>query len=218
GRTVYDNLKKAILFLLPTNGGQSFTIVAAILLGLTLPLTPVQVLWVNMVTAVTLALALAFEPTEQDVMRRPPRPPGTPILSRFLLWRIAFVSLLLVVGTFGHFIWVLQHTDDLDLARTVAINTLVVGQVFYLFNSRYIVRSALNWEGFFGSRAVLIAIGVLVVLQMLFTYAPPVQFLFGTAAIGLEEWGRILLFGVVLLLLVEAEKAVLRGKGLARHG
>ncbi|MGM0813341.1 cation-transporting P-type ATPase [Thioalkalivibrio sp.] len=218
GRTVYDNLKKAILFLLPTNGGQAFTIVAAILLGLTLPLTPVQVLWVNMVTAVTLALALAFEPTEKDVMRRPPRPPGTPILSRFLLWRIGFVSLLLVAGTFGHFTWMLTQTDDLELARTVAINTLVVGQIFYLFNSRYIVQSALNWEGFFGSRAVLIAIGVLVVLQALFTYAPPVQFLFGTSAIGLEAWGRILLFGVALLLLVEAEKRVLRGNGLARHG
>ncbi|HEY9150944.1 MAG TPA: HAD-IC family P-type ATPase, partial [Gammaproteobacteria bacterium] len=84
GRTVYDNLRKAILFLLPTNGGQAFTIVAAILLGLTLPLTPVQVLWVNMVTAVTLALALAFEPTEPGVMKRPPRPPNTPILSGFL--------------------------------------------------------------------------------------------------------------------------------------
>ncbi len=218
GRTVYDNLKKAILFLLPTNGGQAFTIVAAILLGLTLPLTPVQVLWVNMVTAVTLALALAFEPTEPGVMRRPPRPPGTPILSGFLLWRIGFVSLLLVVGTFGHFTWMLAQTDNLELARTVAINTLVVGQVFYLFNSRYIVQSALNWEGFFGSRAVLIAIGILVVLQGLFTYAPPVQFLFGTTAIGLEEWGRILVFGVALLLLVELEKTVLRRKGLARNG
>nr|WP_232222286.1 cation-transporting P-type ATPase [Thioalkalivibrio paradoxus] len=218
GRTVYDNLKKAILFILPTNGGQAFTIVAAILLGLTLPLTPVQVLWVNMVTAVTLALALAFEPTERDVMRRAPRPPNTPILSPFLLWRIGFVSLLLVAGTFGHFLWMLQHTDDIDLARTVAINTLVVGQVFYLFNSRYIVQSVLNREGFFGSRAVLIAIGILVVLQTLFTYAPPVQFLFGTTGIGLEEWGRILLFGVALLLIVEFEKALLRNRGLARNG
>ncbi len=210
GRAVYDNLKKSILFILPTNGGQAFTIVAAILLGLTLPLTPVQVLWVNMVTAVTLALALAFEPTEPGVMQRAPRPPNTPILSPFLLWRIGFVSLLLLAGTFGHFLWMLQQTDNVDLARTVAINTLVVGQVFYLFNSRYIVQSALSWEGFFGSRAVLIAIGILVVLQSLFTYAPPLQFLFGTTGIGLQEWGRILLFGVALLLIVELEKTLLR--------
>ncbi|MBS3801101.1 MAG: HAD-IC family P-type ATPase, partial [Thioalkalivibrio sp.] len=210
GRTVYDNLKKAILFLLPTNGGQAFTIVAAILLGLTLPLTPVQVLWVNMVTAVTLALALAFEPGEPDVMRRPPRPPNTPVLSPFLLWRVLFVSALLVGGTFGHFLWMEHQGVDHELARTVAINTLVMGQVFYLFNSRYIQTSSLNWQTLFGSRFALAAVGALVLLQGLFTYAPPVQFLFGTAAIGPEAWLRILAFGIFLFLAVEFEKAVLR--------
>ncbi|MCW9059965.1 MAG: cation-transporting P-type ATPase [Gammaproteobacteria bacterium] len=210
GRTVYDNLRKAILFLLPTNGGQAFTIVAAILLGLTLPLTPVQVLWVNMVTAVTLALALAFEPTEPGVMKRPPRPPNTPILSGFLIWRILFVSALLVLGTFGHFMWLDAQEVPVELARTAAINTLVMGQVFYLFNSRYILEPAFNREGLFGSRPVLIAVAMMVVLQGLFTYAPPLQYLFGTTAIGWKEWGWILLFGVVLFVLVEAEKALFR--------
>ena len=210
GRTVYDNLTKAILYLLPTNGGQAFTIVAAILLGLALPLTPVQVLWVNMVTAVTLALALAFEPSERDVMQRPPRPPGTPILNGFLLWRVMFVSLLLVGGTFGHYLWMEQQGVDHELARTVAINTLVMGQVFYLFNARYILAPSLNLEGFLGNRVALIAVGVLVVLQGLFTYAPPLQLLFGTTAVGPEEWARILAFGVFLFLAVELEKAVLR--------
>nr|WP_231363562.1 cation-transporting P-type ATPase [Thioalkalivibrio sulfidiphilus] len=217
GRTVYDNLRKAILFLLPTNGGQAFTIVAAILLGLTLPLTPVQVLWVNMVTAVTLALALAFEPTEPGVMKRPPRPPNTPILSRFLMWRVAFVSALLVAGTFGHFLWMQQQGMALELARTAAINTLVMGQLFYLFNSRYILEPVFNREGMLGSRAVLIAVGVLIVLQGLFTYAPPLQFLFGTAALGLEDWGRILAFGVILFVLVELEKAFLKWRQVAAH-
>ncbi len=210
GRTVYDNLRKAILFLLPTNGGQAFTIVAAILLGLTLPLTPVQVLWVNMVTAVTLALALAFEPTEPGVMKRPPRPPNTPILSGFLVWRILFVSALLVLGTFGHFMWLDAQDVPVELARTAAINTLVMGQVFYLFNSRYILEPAFNREGLFGSRPVLIAVAMMVVLQGLFTYAPPLQYLFGTTAIGWKEWGWILLFGVVLFVLVEWEKALFR--------
>jgi len=214
GRTVYDNLRKAILFLLPTNGGQAFTIVAAILLGLTLPLTPVQVLWVNMVTAVTLALALAFEPTEPGVMKRPPRPPNTPILSGFLIWRVAFVSALLVAGTFGHFLWMQQQDVAVELARTVAINTLVMGQVFYLFNSRYILEPVFNRAGLFGSRAVLIAVGVLIVLQGAFTYAPPLQFLFGTTALGLDDWGRILAFGVALFVLVEAEKAILKRREL----
>src|SRR5690606_11658226 len=136
GRTVYDNLTKAILFLLPTSMAQAFTIVAAVMLGLTLPLTPVQVLWVNMVTAVTLALALAFEPTEPGVMERPPRKPGAAILSGFLIWRIGFVSALLLAGTFGHFLWLQVNGAGEELARTAAINTLVAGQIFYLFNRR----------------------------------------------------------------------------------
>jgi potassium/sodium efflux P-type ATPase len=210
GRTVYDNLRKAILFLLPTNGGQAFTIVAAILLGMTLPLTPVQVLWVNMVTAVTLALALAFEPTEPGVMQRPPRPPETPILSGFLIWRVVFVSALLVAGTFGHFLWLEMQGVAHEIARTAAINTLVMGQLFYLFNSRYILEPVCNRAGILGSRAVLIAVGVLVVLQGLFTYAPPLQFLFGTAALGWDDWARILAFGVALFVLVELEKAWLK--------
>lgn len=208
GRTVYDNLRKAILFLLPTNGGQALTIVAAILLGVTLPLTPVQVLWVNMVTAVTLALALAFEPAEPGLMQRPPRPPNTPIMSGFLLWRIGFVSLLLVAGTFGHFVWLEAQGASEAIARSAAINTLVVGQVFYLFNSRYILEPVCNRVGLLGSRAIWLAIIVMVVLQALFTYAPPLQFLFGTTAIDALDWLRILAFGVVVFALVEIEKRV----------
>jgi len=217
GRTVYDNLRKAILYLLPTNGGQAFTIVAAILLGLTLPMTPVQVLWVNMVTAVTLALALAFEPTEPGVMQRSPRPPETPLLSGFLIWRVFFVSVLLVAGTFGHFLWMYNQGIDVEIARTVAINTLVMGQIFYLFNSRYILEQVFNREGLFGSRLVWISIGVLIVLQGLFTYAPPMQFLFGTAAIGWAEWGRILVFGILLFFLVELEKLALKRYGVTAY-
>ncbi len=210
GRTVYDNLRKAILFLLPTNGGQAFTIVTAIMLGLTLPITPVQALWINMVTAVTLALALAFEPTEPGVMQRKPRPPGTPILSGFLIWRIIFVSVLLVAGTFGHYLWMEQAGVATEVARTVAINTLVAGQIFYLWNSRYILEPILNREGLFGSRPVLMAIGILIGLQLLFTYAPFMQILFDTAAIGMDEWIRIIAFGLLLFVLVEVEKGVLR--------
>ncbi|ABI56378.1 cation-transporting P-type ATPase [Alkalilimnicola ehrlichii MLHE-1] len=211
GRTVYDNLKKAILFILPTNGGQAFTIVSAIMLGLALPLEPVQALWVNMVTAVTLALALAFEPPEPGLMERRPREPGRPLLSGFLIWRVLFVSALLVVGTFGHYFWMIEWEGaSQELARTAAINTLVVGQMFYLINSRYILESVLNIRGLLGSRPVLIAIALLLVLQMLFTYSGPFQFLFSTEGIGWDEWSRILIFGLALFFIVEAEKAVLR--------
>jgi magnesium-transporting ATPase (P-type) len=210
GRTVYDNLRKAILFLLPTNGGEGLTIMAAVLLGLTLPLTPAQVLWVNMVTAVTLALALAFEPTEPGVMQRRPRPPETPILSGFLIWRVVFVSALLLAGTFGHFLWMEWQGVGVEVARTVAINTLVMGELVYLFNSRYILEPVFNRAGLLGSRAVLIAVGVLVILQMLFTYAPTMQLLFGTAALGWDEWVIILGFGAALFVVVELEKAFFR--------
>ncbi|ABM61248.1 cation-transporting P-type ATPase [Halorhodospira halophila] len=210
GRTVYDNLKKAILYLLPTNGGQAFTIVIAIMFGLTLPVTPVQALWINMVTAVTLALALAFEPPEPGLMERRPRDPAKPILSGFLIWRVLFVSVLLVMGTFGHYVYMEAQGVSDELARSVAINTLVMGQVFYLFNARYILEPVTSVAGLLGSRAVLIAIGVLIVLQGLFTYAPPVQALFGTAGLGPEEWLRVLVFGVLLFGVVELEKAVLR--------
>jgi magnesium-transporting ATPase (P-type) len=148
GRTVYDNLKKAILFILPTNGGEALIILAAILFGFhQLPLTPVQILWVNMITAVTLALALAFEPPEKNVMHRPPRDAHEPVLTIYLIWRIAFVSIILMFGTFGIFLWEMEQGISIEHARTVAVNPLVMFEIFYLFNSRYITASVFNWTG-----------------------------------------------------------------------
>ncbi|MCG5524168.1 cation-transporting P-type ATPase [Ectothiorhodospira haloalkaliphila] len=211
GRTVYDNIRKAILHMLPTNAGQSMTIMMAILMGLALPLTPVQVLWVNMVTSVTLAMALAFEPSEPGVMKRPPRNPNAPLLSGFLLWRIPFVAVLLWLGTFGHFVWMQEVVGSSEeLARTVAINTLVAGQAFYLLNLRLIYQPVLRGWAIFQSRAMWLAIGILVLLQLAFTYAPVMNTLFGTTAIGWEDWARILLFGLVVFVIVELEKTVLR--------
>ncbi|WP_044408854.1 cation-transporting P-type ATPase [Thiomicrospira microaerophila] len=210
GRTVYNNIRKSILHMLPTNAGQSLTIIFAILLAHQLPLTPVQVLWVNMVTSVTLAMALAFEPTEPGVMSRHPRRPDMPLLSGLMLWRIPFVALLLWAGTFGHFVYMeMQGVMD-EYARTVAINTLVAGQLFYLFNLRYIDQSVLSFNGIFGSKAMWIAAGVLVVLQLAFTYAPFMNTLFGTTPISAEDWVRILLFGILVFFVVELEKLVRR--------
>ncbi len=207
GRTVYDNLKKAIHFILPTNGGEALIIIAAIIFGFTqLPLTPVQILWVNMVTAVTLALSLAFEPPEKNVMQRPPRNAHEPILTAHLIWRVAFVSVILMGGTFGLFIWEMQQGMSIEYARSVAVNTLVMFEIFYLFNSRYISASVLNKEGFLGNRYVLTAIGVLIILQLAFTYLKPMQILFGTAAIDLVTWLLIILVSSSVLFLVELEK------------
>ena len=214
GRTVYDNLKKAILFILPTNGGEAFTLVAAILLGRALPITPVQILWVNMITAVTLALALAFEPPEAKVMQRPPRDPRAPILSKMLVWRIVFVSAIIVAGVFGLFLWYRNQGADLAYARTVAVNTLVMFEIFYLFNTRYITQSVLNWRGLFGNPYVLWAIAALVVMQMLFTYTAPAQALFGTAPLALATWGIILPVAATVLVVVELEKWLFRRSGV----
>ncbi len=211
GRTVYDNIKKAILFILPTNGGEALIILAAILFGFKhLPLMPVQILWVNMITAVTLALALAFEPPEKDVMQRPPRDAHEPMLTPFFIWRICFVSIILMSGTFGLFLWEMDSGASIEHARTVAVNTLVMFEIFYLFNSRYITASVFNWKGFTGNPYVLIAIVVLIIFQLGFTYLVPMQVLFGTTAIGITIWLRILLVSSSVLFLVELEKYFVR--------
>jgi calcium-translocating P-type ATPase len=210
GRTVYDNLKKSILFILPTNGGEAMIIIAAIIMGKMLPITPVQILWINMITAVTLALTLAFEPAEANIMQRPPRNPKEPILSGFLIWRIIFVSLILVSGTFGLFLWEREYGASIELARTVAVNTLVMFEIFYLFSARYLLAPSLTFNGMFGSRYVLYAIGLLILFQLAFTYLHPMQILFNTIALDVNTWLRIVVVASSVLVLVEIEKFLLR--------
>lgn len=210
GRTVYDNLKKSILFILPTNGGEALVLIAAILLGVQLPITAVQILWVNMVTAVTLALALAFEPTEPDVMRRPPRLPGEPILSRFLIWRTFFVSTLFLIVLFAMFQFALHQGASLEEARTIVVNTLVVLEIFYLFSVRYLKAASITLRGILGTRAVLIAVGSVTALQFLFTYAPFMAAFFETRPLSIVQGLQIVASGVAILLILEVEKTVFR--------
>lgn len=209
GRAVYDNIRKSIAFILPTGGGETGMLLIAILFGLTLPITPVQILWVNMITAVTLSLALAFETPEADVMGRPPRDTHEPLLTGFLVWRIAFVTLLLTSGGIGLFLWELRQGASLEAARTAAVNALVVGEIFYLFNVRRFTAPALTRDGIFGNRTALLATGLLLVFQGLFTYLPAMQQLFGTAGLEAAAWARIVAFGVAVLLIVELEKWLL---------
>jgi magnesium-transporting ATPase (P-type) len=211
GRTIYDNIRKAIVFILPTNGGQAGVLMAAVLMGLhQLPVTPVQILWVNMVSAVTLALALAFEPAEADVMRRRPRDPAEPLLSPFMLWQVGFASTLLVAGSVGLFLWELERGVAIEVARTATVNVLVMGEIFYLFNCRLLTAPVLSRDGLLGNRYVPMTIAILFGLQLLFTYVPVMQDLFHTAPLDLAAWGQILTFGVFVLLAVEVEKWVYR--------
>ena len=212
GRKIYDNIIKTIVFVLPTNAAEAFTILSAILLGQTLPITPVQILWVNMVTSVTLGLALAFEPGEPDIMRRPPRRRTAPILSPFVIWRVLFVSLLLLLPTFGMFLYVESH-GDLAMAHSAAVNTLVAGEIMYLFNSRQITGSVLTPACMLGSRPVLISVAGVLVLQLAFTYGPWMQALFGTAPLDGALWAAIWLAALAVFVAVEAEKALLRRFG-----
>lgn len=210
GRGIYDNLKKFVLFMLPTNGGEALVVIAAILFQLTLPLTPAQVLWINLATVSTLGLALAFEPTEDSVMRRPPRPPGEALLSGFFIWRVAFVSTLMMLGTLGLFLSELHSGTSVEVARTLAVNTIVVTEMFYLINSRHIHASVLNRPGLFGNRYILAAITACVGLQLLFTYTPFMQTIFGSAALTPLDWLKVLAVGLTIFLLAEGEKALIR--------
>jgi len=208
GRTVYDNLKKVISFLLPVNGGESFSLIIAILLGLSLPVTPVQILWINMVSSVALAMALAFEPSEPQVMQRPPRASNAPIVSGFLIWRIIFVSLLFSSGVFGQFLFAQYQGVDVDTARTMTVNTLVVMEIFYLFSVRYIHGTSLTLRGLLGTRAVLLAVAIVTGLQFLFTYAPFMQTFFASQTPSLTQGLQVVAFGIAVLLILETEKIV----------
>lgn len=210
GRTVYDNIMKVIAWTLPTNSGEAFTIIAAIMLGLTLPITPVQILWINMVTAVALGLSLAFEPAEPGTMRRRPRAARQPILTLDLLWRILFVSMLFVAAAFGIYFWAENRGLGTELARTMVVNTLVVMEIFYLFSVRYVHGTSLTWQGVLGTRAVVAGVAVIAAAQAVFTYAPFMQAVFETRPLAFADGAAIVGVGVAMLAVVEAEKAVRR--------
>jgi len=209
GRTVYDNIKKTLVFVLPTNGAQAGIIIASVMMGTALPITPLQILWINMVTSVTLGLSLAFEPPEGDVMLRPPRSPNEPLLTQFLAWRIIFISTIIIMGTLGLFLWDRAQGETLGMARTTAVNTLIFLQIFYLFGVRYLRTSVLSRAGLLGNKAVLWAVGGIALLQVLFTYLPLFQSVFGTAAIPVGDWLRLLLFAPLVFILVEIEKKIM---------
>ena len=210
GRTVYNNIEKAILFMLPTNVAQALVIMVAIFVGFTAPITAPQILWVNMVTSVALGLVISFEPHELDVMQRPPRAVDLPILDGFGIWRVIFVGLALLALTLWAFFWMKSYNASDPLARAVAVNALVIGQIFYLLNSRYKLDSSLSLKAHLGNKYLALGIGAVIVLQILFTYAPPLQTLFETEAIPLRIWPWLFLGGFVFFLVVEAEKFIIR--------
>ncbi len=205
GRGIYDNLVKFIVWTIPTNAGEGLVILAAVFAGATLPITPLQILWINMTTAILLGLMLAFEPAERGIMQRPPRLPSTPILDRVLIQRILLVSVLLLSGAFGLFELALYRGQSLAEARTIAANVFVMVETIYLFNCRSLTRPF--WSvGPFSNPWVWIGSGAMVALQMAFTYVPAFNRVFQTAPIGVSEWLSIVAFAVMCAAIVEIEK------------
>jgi magnesium-transporting ATPase (P-type) len=220
GRTVYDNLRKVIAWTLPTNGGEGAALIGAIAFNLTLPMTAIQILWINMVTVVALGLTLAFEPTERGTMTRPPRKATDSLLSGTLLWRTLFVSFLFVLGAFGIFFYAMERGLSVDMARTMVVNTIVVMEIAYLFSVRFIHGASLTWRGLLGTPAVLAGVTVTVLAQLAFTYLPLLQKVFATEPVGPLDGLLIVGIGLALLALVELEKVIFAffgGRGGARH-
>ena len=213
GRTIFDNLRKAIVFMLPTNGAQGLIIFVAMLFGMTLPITPLQVLWVNLITAVTLSLALSFEPSEPGIMQRKPRDPKAGLLNSESVIRIIYVSLLVAGITIAAFLWAESAEFSIEESRTLAVNTLVVAQIFYLFTARFTRVSALRKELFTANPISWLCVALMFALQLVFVYVPGMQYAFGTTGVSLQSWLIPLVAGVIVFTVVEGDKAIRR----ARH-
>ena len=216
GRRVYDNIRKALAFLLPTNLGEALIILLAVAFfpvtaagQALLPITPVQILWINLVAAVALGLPLAFEAKEPNIMSRPPLDPDRQILDRFLFLRTALVGLLMTAGAVGIFAWRYFGVSGGGLAeaQTAAVTTVILFQIFYLFQCRSLGDSALE-IGLFSNRWVYAGVGAILVLQLGFVYLPFMNVLFGSAALGPAAWGQSLLVGALVLPVVGLEKAI----------
>ncbi len=210
GRRIFDNLQKGILFLLPTNGGMTMVVIAAVLFDFVLPLTSKQILWINMITAVTLCLGLTFERPEANVMDRPPRNPDVPPLTLYQIWRIVFTSFVLMLAALLLFNLELRRGQSIETARTIVACTIVVGQMFYLLNCRFLRTSSLTRRLFFGNRYIFISIGILAVLQLIYTYVPWFHDLFDTASLQAQDWILIIAMGIATFLIIEMDKAIER--------
>ncbi|HJL16193.1 MAG TPA: cation-transporting P-type ATPase [Sandaracinaceae bacterium LLY-WYZ-13_1] len=207
GRGVYGNLVKFITWTLPTNLGEGLVIFVAVLAGLRMPITPVQILWINMTTAVLMGMMLAFEPKEPGMMTRPPRDPRAPILTRPLVGRILLVGLMLLLGAFGLYELAIIQGRPVAVARTMAVNVFVFGEMFYLFNCRSLTQSMFRL-GLVSNPWLLAGVATMAALQVAFTYAPPLHVAFDTAAIGAIEWLWVLGVGLAIYVVVGLEKWV----------
>lgn len=214
GRDVYSKIQKIILWTLPTNGGEGLAVMAAVLLGITLPLLPLHILWINTITAICLGVPITMEPKERGLLKRHPRKPDDPLLLPFIKRRIVLVAILMVTASFSLFFMELGNGNNIDTARTVAINTFVFFEIFYLFNSKsmyeYVFRDMLS------NRYMLLGIAIVIGLQLLITYHPFMNMVFGTAPLSLMNWVWIIMVSSTVFFIIEFEK-YLHKRGRSAH-
>lgn len=217
GRTVYDNIKKIITWTLPTNAGEAMIIIVALLGGMALPITPIQILWINLITAVTLGLALAFEPTETNTMRRPPRPRHEPLLNGTMSWYIVMIAVLILCGVYGIYHYAMDRQYSVELARTLVVNSLVSMEIFLLFFIRNIYGTALTWQAIRGTKVIWLVIVCISSAQLAITYLPALQQVFGTRPVAF--WDGVLIFGigVIVFAICEIEKQLRLLMGRQQH-
>jgi cation-transporting ATPase F len=210
GRGIFDNLMKFITWTLPTNFGESLVILAAILTGLTLPILPVQILWINMTTALTLGIMLIFEPKESDIMRRPPRPPSSPILTRLMIQRIILTTMIILVGVFILFLWEINNeTSNINEAQTVAVNAIIMIEVLYLLNCRSLTKSMFQ-IGVFSNKWIILGIILMLLLQLVYTYLPAMNIVFQSVPIEIDSWLRIIALAAIAYIIIEFDKWIKR--------
>ena len=209
GRRVYDNLKKTILFIMPTNLAQGLLIIIALLAGNVIPLTPVLILWMNMATSATLSFGLAFEAAERNIMKRPPRQTGQHVMDAFAVWRVAFVGTMIAVAAFVLEAWLAPRGHSAEFIRTVLLQMLVCAQWVYMINCRNSEGFSLN-RGLLANKGIWLVTGVLLLLQLAIIYLPFMQMLFGTEALPLRYWFVTLAVAGVMFFVVEIEKRLTR--------
>ncbi len=208
GRTVYNNIKKVVSWTLPTNAGEALTIMVALLAGMPYPITPVQILWVNMITAISLGIALAFEPPDKDIMGKPPRPRNQSLIQGDLLWHIVMVGVLFFIAVFGVYQFAISQNLPVALARTQSMNMLVGLEISYLLFTRRIQTQAFRVKEGNANKAVWIAILLVITAQIMICYLPFLQTIFGTVSPSFTDHIVILIAGTLLWLFLETEKLV----------
>lgn len=203
GRRLYDNIRKTILFLLPTSFAEGLIVVMSIFLQQPMPLTPTQLLWINMVSAITIQLAFIFEPAEPGLMNRPPRKTSAKLMNRHDIFQMTYVSVLIAATGLAVF-EALGSNVSFAVASTMVVNIIIFGKIFYLFNIR--TEAPVLSRSLWSNPMAFVAVGLMIVLQIFFTYVPFMQNVFSTAALSWFDWLIVILTGTIVLVITEIHK------------